>query len=75
MISHSVASLTQKINYLYEHGYDINQIKEIVKKEMGNYYNSSHLCFTIEDSIDIIYFKLEEDWKNAYKQFKKETNL
>lgn len=58
MIQHSVYSLTARINDLIETN-SLDEIKKIIEKEMGNYYNSSHLCFSIEDSIDLIYNKFK----------------
>lgn len=62
-INHSISSLTHRINDLSKFGMSIDEIQEEIKKEMGNLYNSSRLCFSIEESIDFIYHKLEEDWE------------
>ena len=56
MINHSKASLTKRIMEEFDkHAFE--EINEIIKKEMGNFYNSSHLCFSIEESIYLIYKK------------------
>jgi len=67
MINHSIHSLTKRIAELSKYTSDEDEIKKSIKKEMGNFYNSSHLCFTIEESIDLILLKLEEDFEKYGK--------
>lgn len=59
MINHSKASLTKRIMEEFDK-HDLDEINEIIKKEMGNFYNSSHLCFSIEESIYLIYRKIPD---------------
>jgi len=62
MKNYSISSLTNKIDELTELSeYSLNEIRNIIEKEMGNYYTSSRLCFTIEDSIYLIYNKIQEN--------------
>jgi len=67
LVNHSIRSLTKRITELSKYTHDKNETKETIKKEMGNFYNSSRLCFTIEESIDLIFMKLEEDWEKYGK--------
>ena len=59
MINHSKASLTKRIMEEFDK-HTFEEINEIIKKEMGNFYNSSHLCFSIEESIYLIYKKIPD---------------
>ncbi len=59
MINHSKSSLTKRIMELFNN-HTLEEINEIIKKEMGNFYNSSHLCFSIEESIYLIYKKIPD---------------
>ena len=66
-INHSIYSLTKRIIELSEiNNLDIDEIKETIRKEMGNFYYSSHLCFSIEESIDLINLKLEKENEDKY---------
>ncbi len=59
MINHSKASLTKRIMEEFDK-HDLDEINEIIKKEMGNFYNSPHLCFSIEEAIYFIYRKIPD---------------
>jgi hypothetical protein len=59
-INHSRNSITERVGDLMLEDVSLDRIKYIISKEMGNYYNSSMLCFKIEDSIEFIYDKLEK---------------
>ena len=56
MINHSIMSLTERIMENID-DHTLEEINEIVKKEMGNYYTASRLCFSLENAIYLIYNK------------------
>jgi len=59
LVNHSIRSLTERIMEEFDN-HTFEEINEIIKKEMGNFYNSSHLCFSIEESIYLIYKKIPD---------------